>query len=515
MAVLLTAANFDLRPKGITPKDVMMWQLQQKHAKRVEDDKRIYEQLKTVYDTSMKVNITDWGPYSDEVIGSYNEAVKKATADIKAGKSAASTVGYYDGFVSNQNKARQLIQDEKTYAAYVNASKLLTPAGMQKAITDRAATVFTDENGNERSLEEAAKISKSLNIDVSKYIDTQTVYKDFRDDSQQYGYAIPGPNGSSVTVTAYEWQDVNKETGQVEIKLEDYNGEQVVPVGVYNSFMSSEARAGKASYDAEKWKREQEAKGEEVNEADLDLEKRKIVTNIITSMGKTGYKTSYHRGVYYRPKSGGTLKSTDPAFYYDSITNLEEKEIPDENDPSVERISMYTEDGQPVYGRNITGDVKAIDTHIQTAYITTDGAVVVNYSGSKKIGGIPQYQKFDTMDDFLSGNGNRYATTAYEQMHKNDNAGDNTTTGGASNGTTGGATTTQAEPDVITEPKDYEGKQTKYGVVESVTESNGVYYVKFAGSDATKQYGSKEDLLNSLKVEDETGNNKKPPPVID
>ena len=457
--------------KGVTPLDIMKWQLQQKTADRRAIEERHQKEIDKIYDTALKVSMTDWGMYSDDVMKSYNAAVNKAAEDIKHGKPPAATLHYYDEAISNMKNARQVMQDEKTFAEYVNSSKYLTAEAKQQAINDRAKEVFYDEEGNLKPLKDAAKTSKNAQINISKYIDNETLYKDFVNSTPQFNTSKAGPNGSVHTYSLFPWQKVG-DNGETEI---DLDADGLVSADVFSSFMSSKVRADKVNSEIDALI--DQGKVKEDDEVAVQKAQRTIVTDILKSRGTAGASHTLTRQyVTPTPKpKNPSAADTRAAGNRDIVSRAVETYT-----YSPENATTFFADGQKK-GTKIDS-LSSYNTNIKEAYITDDGSVYVKYNTKDLLN---KFTKFNSMKHFfLVGTDPKFQLAAGELYPDVKNV----------NGVV-----LKAE---ATKPSDYIGMTDQNGKIKDVDEqADGSVTVKYVDGEQTKYFRTFDEMKAQTKIQ--------------
>lgn len=331
--------------RDISPLDVLRMKHQEDRKDKEIKSQRQYATLNKIYDTSMQVMANDYGIYNDKVQEMYTKGAAKAVADIKAGKGAADTLVHYAPFTSTVGKINKLNQDEQKFALFVESNKLMSPEQKKSAKDDRMKTVFYNDDGTERSPEEAAEISRKMKIDMSQYIDNESVYGDFLSKSQQSIRQDQNGKGISSKML-YSWQ------------TEDADGNIVVDLGedglvkeeVYAAFMADSDRAKQADYMARK-----EA-GADANQGTIEMLKRKHVTGILVSHGDEGSKKSWAAmpSSYYSNRATRKV----PYNYFAPFQAIDKLTTPADNDPSMQ---TFYNAGVEYRGVDITQNFTGLD----------------------------------------------------------------------------------------------------------------------------------------------------------
>lgn len=395
-----------LQNTGYNPVDILKMKHLEKRQDKLLKDKREYDTLSKLYDTSIQVSANDYGLYQDEVMSDYNKALNDSVSMIKDGKNPIETIPNYAGFTNKIAKLRQLNQDEQKYAMFVDKNRLLSTEEKKAAIDARMKSVFYDDKGNKRSLEDATKLSKTLEVNMAKFVDPESVYKDFLAGTQQ-SFRQDKVTGGVSSIMLYPWQKED-EDGKIVTDINEKTG--FVNEDVYGSFMSDADRAQKINYDAE-----QIAKKEGVvDQAKKEDIKRELVTSIFVQRGDEGSKRQFAASRVY----GRSAKQ--PYEQQAEMQSLATIEIPSNDSENLEPIS-----GQKgVFGVDITAKAKSVDKTIKSAYITPEGKYYVSRE-SKRFGkiSVPVYTVANSLDEMIKSTGNKYIQSNWAKYNSGNTAG--------------------------------------------------------------------------------------------
>ena len=349
-----------LQKTDYSPTDIIKLKKGEQREERLIKEKREFDTLNKMYDTSMQVISNDYGVYQDEIVNDWTKASSQAASDIKQGKSAMDTVKYYDKFTSKVAKVNQLNQDEKKYAMFVDGNRLLSTEQKKKAIEDRMKSVMYDEDGTKRSLEDSSELSKTLTVDMAQYIDSESVYKDLLGSTQKTIRTDKVTGGTSST-QLYPWQKED-EKGKIVmdlIKDEDSPYYGLITEEAYQSFMSDSDRASKAEFEAKK-------RSKSSDEGDLELARREYATEVLAAHGDEGSQRIFQEARQYRTGTG-----KPPYLYTLEFNALNRIKVPTKDD--AEKIPF----SKGATGIDVTDEVRAIDKTVKKAYLDTNGTYYV------------------------------------------------------------------------------------------------------------------------------------------
>lgn len=362
-----------LQDTGYSPIDIIKYKQGQLREERLIKEKREYQTLDKMYDTRMAMDKNDYGVYNAPIRAAYDEAYIKATTQIKEGQDPSETIPNYAKFNKIVGEYNQLQENERLAVVAIDKNPLLTPEQKETAINDRKLAVnYTDGKLNEPS--NALKISNEYKIDPSKYVDMESVTKDFIANSQQTLRQDKVTGGVSKTAL-YDWQ-IEDDQGNVVVELVDgKNGAKYITEDVFNSWMSSDARKAKIEYEANKIAEKRGTKDLD----DIKNIQKELVTAEIIARGDTGSQSIFTANRVY----SGDGKT--PVNYTTAFNALSAIDTPNASD-AVKIPTAYMGGEKGMTGIDITPEVRALDYRVRKAFLATDGKYYVSRAVDKLTG---------------------------------------------------------------------------------------------------------------------------------